>query len=118
MIGMIANLVIPGYAKYIAIALLAAVAYWFVWDTGRGFERGRWERATVVELQRQQTILDAAQMASEIAAGLLLDSEAVRSKLVRRLSNEAANDTGADNACITPAGVVRLNSVGGEANTD
>lgn len=111
--GKIAGQVIPGYVKYAAIALAASLAYWFVWDTGRGFERGRWERATQVELRRQADATEDARVASEVAAGRLLASEAERQKLLRRLRDEALADDNAGNACIGAAGVMRLNSIGG-----
>lgn len=108
----------PRLYRYIAIALIAVGAYWFVWDTGRGFERGRWEAATQVEQDRQRDIAEASREASEVAAGVLLSMEAERSKLLRRLKNEASHDPGADNACLTPAGSLRLNSVGDQADVD
>ena len=62
--------------------------------------------------------LSAESIRDEVAAGRLMKSEAERMKLVRRLSNEALQDTNADATCVGPAGVLRLNTLGRKANTD
>jgi len=107
-----------GIGKYLVLASLAAGAYWFVWDTGRGFERARWERISAEEVARQAEIMEDAHAAGELAAERLLNSETRRRELVRRLSNEALKDPRADDTCLGPAGVMRLNSVGNQAQPD
>lgn len=116
MIALIIKYLLP--IKLVAAAIAVAVAYWFVWDTGRGFERALWESASAEEVSRQRDISEDAQRASEVAAGRLLKSEATRRSLVRRLRNEATLDPDADAMCINPAGSLRLNAIGGNADPD
>ena len=105
-----------GVYKYLILAALAAAAYWFVWDTGRGFERARWEAVMAAEVSRQAEIIEAAAVASEVAAALLLSAEGRRLALVRRLQNEARNSTDADACGLGAAGVLRLNTLSGRSN--
>lgn len=105
-----------GVYKYLIFIALAAGAYWFVWDTGRGFERARWETAMAKEVSRQQTIIDAALVASEEAAALLLSAEDQRVALVRKLSNAALSAPNSGNPCLDAASILRLNALGGKTN--
>ena len=104
-----------GLYKYLVIAALAAAAYWFVWDTGRGYERARWEAAMAAEVARQAEIVNAALEASRIAAGLLMDAEDQREELVRRLQREAHKSPSADAVCLGADSIMRLNTIGGDA---
>ncbi len=102
-----------GVYKYLLFAALAAMAYWFVWDTGRGFERARWEAAMATEVARQQEIADAFRDSSRLLAEQLLDSTEERGTLLRRLQREARDATDADACGLGAAGVMRLNNLSG-----
>lgn len=106
------GLVLPTLWKYVALAALAFGAYWYVWDTGRDFERSKWETAMAAEAARIDRILDVAQDYSEALAGQLTDADRVRSDLIRRLQHAARTSPNADRVCLDADGVMRLNQIG------
>jgi len=102
----------------VTVLSMIGVGYWWIWDTGREYERAVWVEASANEVARQDEINDIAREEAEILAEQLLSVQEERRALLRRLRNEARNDAGADVACIGPAGILRLNSVGGAPDTD
>lgn len=102
-----------GIYKYLIIAALAAAAYWFVWDTGRDFERGRWETKMSAEVSRQQDITDEFRALSESLAEQLLSSNEQRESILRRLQREARDAPDADACGLGASSVMRLNNLNG-----
>ena len=107
-----------GVLKFGAMLLVATTAYLWARNNGVQAERVKWEKASTSETARQVAVNDAAREASDAAALALAQTRQERDELVRRLSDEAADETNAGDACIGPTGVMRLNAIGAEAPAD
>jgi len=109
MIGLLIKYALP--LKAFAILAIAAFAYYYVWDTGRDYERAKWEVAMNAERERQDHLMDLARKHGAVLAGALHAAEIERSDLLRRMQNEARNAPNAGDACLDADGVMRLNSL-------
>jgi len=97
--------------KYIAMAAAALFAFWFVRDLGVQAERAKWVVSMNEEKDRQSLAADVARKHSQLLSSRLLNSEASRDTLTRRLQDEARNATGANDQCLDAGNVLRLNSI-------
>jgi len=108
---MIMALLTPKLAKFAAMAAVAALAFYYVWDMGRDSERAKWEAEMRAERDRQIVLLDEAREYGAAAATALEAAEVERGDLLRRMQNEARNSANAGAACLDADGVMRLNSI-------
>jgi len=103
-----------GYWKYLAIVGIASFAYWYVWDTGRDFERAKWEAAMIEEQARGIERLENAYAYGALLADELHAAGLQRGDILRRLQNAARNSPNAGAACLDADGVLRLNTFRGD----
>ncbi len=104
--------------KYVAIAAAALFAFWFVRDLGVQAERAKWVVSMSEEKERQSVAADVARKHSQRLSSRLLNSEATRDTLTRRLQDEARGSAGADVQCLDADNVMRLNAIMDGPKTD
>jgi len=97
--------------KYVAIAAAALFVFWFVRDLGVQAERAKWVVSMSEEKERQSIAADVARKHSQQLSSRLLNSEASRDTLTRRLQDEARDAVGAGDVCLNTDSVMRLNAI-------
>lgn len=114
MLGILGALLSGGALKYVKYGLIAVAlvgAFLYVRNMGVQGERAKWEKAALVEQGRQMRINEEMAIIGKEAADKLVFGELELEQRMEGAENEARNEVGTDTICLSPTGVMRLNSI-------
>ncbi len=100
-----------GWIKYALIAVAIASAFFYVRNMGIQSERAKWERASLIEQGRQETVNEIWVKKSTEQADLIDEQIIHLGDLHATAQKGADSETDIDRLGLSANGVMRLNSI-------
>ncbi len=100
-----------GWIKYALIAVAIASVFFYVRNMGVQSERAKWERASLIEQARQETVNELWVKKSSKDADLIDEQVVHLGSLHEEARKGANNEVDIDTTGLSANGVMRLNSI-------